>query len=110
MQNIVKIFQKFEMRYTQTCTYLKVIQCDTPKRVTVVCFHPKHNVLCDNRGDALVHLINNPFWLCLFFSMFFKLFQCCASIRFFDMPSKQFIKFFQLFAHWVNYIITIVFH
>jgi hypothetical protein len=75
-----------------------------------VCFHPKHNVLCDNHGDVLVHLTNNPFWLCFFFPTFFKLFQCCASIQFFDMPSKQFIKIFQLFAHWVNYIITIVFH
>jgi hypothetical protein len=38
-KNIVKIFQNFEMGYIQTCTFLKKIQIDTPKGITVVCFH-----------------------------------------------------------------------
>jgi hypothetical protein len=39
-KNIVKIFQKFEVRYTQTCTSLESSTYDTPKGVNVMCFHP----------------------------------------------------------------------
>jgi hypothetical protein len=38
-KNIMKIFQKFEMLQTQTCTFLKNNTLDIPKGVIVVCFH-----------------------------------------------------------------------
>ncbi len=40
-KNIVKIFQKFEVGYTQTCTSLESNIMGHPKRGwTLVCFHP----------------------------------------------------------------------
>jgi hypothetical protein len=38
--NIVKFFQKFEADTFKHAHPWKTIQCDTPKQVTIVCFHP----------------------------------------------------------------------
>jgi hypothetical protein len=42
-KNIVKFFQKFEVRYTQTCTSLKSSTMWQFKRVTIMCFDPTTN-------------------------------------------------------------------
>jgi hypothetical protein len=39
-KNVVKIFENFEMGYTQTCTSLESNIMQHPKGVIVVCFHP----------------------------------------------------------------------
>ncbi len=43
-KNIVKFFQKFEVGYIQHAHRWKVVQCDTPKVVTIVCFDPIHTI------------------------------------------------------------------
>ncbi len=39
-KNLVKIFENFEMGYTQTCTSLESSTMQHPKGVTILCFHP----------------------------------------------------------------------
>jgi hypothetical protein len=41
VENILKIFQKFEVGYTQTCTSLESSAMWHPRGSIIVCFHPK---------------------------------------------------------------------
>jgi hypothetical protein len=59
-KNIMRFFQKFEDTFKHPHPY-KIIQYNTPKRVTIVCFHSSFHHCClgPKNLDLLVLLIKN---------------------------------------------------